>query len=224
MKNKLTGLVVITLLAVSAWSSPARAGLIYNLNCIIPDGCAGETVVPSYGTVKVEENADDSTKIDVTIDLVGTNQLVHKVYLNYDDAQFQNNDFQFAGDVTSGDVDENEMKADGYSGRLDIELPDTGNFGGDPEPYSFTIFLPTVDLDPSDFDFLDSLDHIFLAVHIGRCGPAEPNTCLPGQTGENSIWVGSLSTIVSVPEPGTLAMFVAGLVGLGWSLRQRRFL
>ena len=220
MKNTLLGLI-IAVLAMAALSNPASAGLIYDLNCVIPNGCTSETVVPSYGTVTVEENADDATKIDVTINLVGTNQLVHKIYLNYDDAQFQNNAFQFTGDVTSGDVDENDKKADGYSGKLDIEVPSTGNFSGDPEPYSFTIFLPTVDLDPSDFDFLDDLDHIFLAVHIGRCGPAEPDTCLPGQTGENSIWVGSLSKTVSVPEPGTLAMFVAGLVGLGWSLRRR---
>jgi hypothetical protein len=223
MKKTLLGLVVGAFVAVSAWSSPASAGLIYDLNCVIPDGCVSETVVASYGTVTVEDNAGDPTKIDVTINLVGTNQLVHKVFLNYDDAQFENNAFEFTGDVATGDVDENDQMADGYPGGLDIQVPDTGNFDGDPEPYTFTIFLPAVDLDPSDFDFLDSLDHIFLAVHIGACGPEEPDICLPGQTGDNSIWVGSLSQI-SVTEPGTLSLFVAGLAGLGWILRRRRVL
>ena len=217
------GIVIAAFATVSAWSSPASAVLIsYDLNCVISAGCVNEIGVPSYGTMTFDDNTGDSTKVDVTIELVGTSQIVQQVWFNYDDAQFANNAFVFSGDVSSGIVDENNQKPDGYpNDTFDIQVPATGNFSGDPEPYTFTISLPSVDLDPSDFDFKDVLQHIFVAVHIGNCGPTEPDICAPGQTGTNSIFVGSLSP-VSVPEPATVSLLGAGLVGLFWVLRRRR--
>jgi hypothetical protein len=228
MKNSLlgAGTVIAAFAAVSVWGRPASAlPISYDLNCIIPDGCVSEDVVPSYGTVTFDDSAGDPTKVDVTIELVGTSQIVQGMWFNYDDAQFENNAFVFSGDVTSGIVDENDQKPDGYpNDTFDIQVPATGNLSGDPEPYMFTISLALVDLDPSDFDFKDVLQHIFVAVHIGNCGPAEPRICEPGQTGNNSIFVGALGAPTSVPEPGTLSLFGAGLAGLGWVLRRRRLL
>jgi hypothetical protein len=225
-KNNLlgAGIVIAAFAAVSVWSRPAGAVPIsYDLNCIISAGCVNEIVVPSYGTVTFDDNTGDPTTVDVMIELVRTSQIVQQIWFNYDDAQFANNAFVFSGDVTTGIVDENNQKPDGYpNDTFDIQVPATGTFSGDPEPYTFTISLPFVDLDPSDFDFQDVLQHIFVAVHIGNCGPSQPGICAPGQTGNNSIFVGSLgaSIVFSVPEPGSLSLFGAGLLSL-WLLGRR---
>jgi hypothetical protein len=224
------GLALLPFLAAPALSDAAV--ITYDLNCIISGGsveggnsnCANGILSPSYGTLTYADNASDPNKVDVTIDLTsnssGDPRKALHFFFNYDDAKFGNStSFVFTGDLTTYSIAENAQKPDGYSGFLDIQSPATGNGGF--EPITFTIALAGTDLNPADFNFLDTLNKIFAAVHIGNCGP-ESGICDQTSPGGNSIWVGATPRTTTVPEPTTLLLLGAGLLLVGMARTRTR--
>ena len=202
------------LLAACLWPASGEA-LSFSLNCIVT---GSNTCAPSvsYGTISFTDNGNG---VDVQVDLVGTGQRIQTVLFNYDDAKFANNAFAI---VPSVGVAENAQTLPPLNGLgFDLQIPSQANMNT-PDPYLGTLTLASVDLNPADFNFKDSTGTLFAAVHIGTCGPEEPATCLPGQTGGNSIKVGALGDpLTPVPEPATLLLWGTTLVGLGY-LRRRR--
>lgn len=237
MKNLFSTSAVPSFLATTAVVisssvfSPANAvSFTYNLDCVISGTVGTQSysggntcakVNTSFGTLTIKDNATDAKKVDVVIDLAGTNK--HKVQtfdLNYDDKKFNNNAFQISavlGAMGSNPitVKENEQKPSGYKGLLDLEI-NPSSTGSTNDGFTATISLKDFDLNTADFNFKDTLNQIFAAVHIGNYGNN------PGISGTNSIWVGASSYYQAptkpkyVPEPRTtvaLALFTLGALG-----------
>jgi len=202
------------LMTASVWPTSGEA-LSFSLNCIVT---GNNTCTPSvsYGTISFTDNGNG---VDVLVDLVGTGQRIQTVLFNYDDAKFANNAFSIAPSVN---VAENGNTLPPFNGGgFDLQIPSQANMNT-PDPYLGTLTLASLNLDPADFNFLDSSGTLFAAVHIGTCGPNEPASCLPGQTGNNSIKVGALGDpLTPVPEPATLLLWGTTVVGLGFLKRRR---
>lgn len=209
---KLVGLV--GLLAACLWPASGEA-LSFSLNCIMT---GSNTCTPSvsYGTISFTDNGNG---VDVQVDLVGTGQRIQTVLFNYDDTKFANDAFSIAPSVN---VAENGNTLPPFNGGgFDLQVPSQANMNT-PDPYLGTLTLVSVNLDPADFNFKDSSGTLFAAVHIGTCGPNEPASCLPGQTGTNSIKVGALGDpLTPVPEPATLLLWGSTAAGLGLVKRWR---
>jgi len=171
------------------------SALVYDLNTLI----SGNSLTPtsSWGTFEITDNGDS---VDIEVNLIGDGDLkVLSFYFNYDDAAFENDPFSILPSVS---VDENDLQADGYTlGKFDLVVPDTGNLGF--EPYTGTLSLVGFNLDPEDFNFLDSGGNLFVAVHIGSIGE-----------NDDSLWVGSGNGTPPIPEPGTILLLGGGLLGL----------
>ncbi|MBG1264215.1 hypothetical protein [Nostoc commune] len=238
MKNLFSTSVVPSFLAAtavvissSAFSPANAASFTYNLDCVISGtvgtqsysgGSSCAKVDTSFGTLTIKDNAADAKKVDVVIDLAGANK--HKIQtfdLNYDDIKFQNSAFKIsaASPYAMGSnpiaVEENNQKPSGYKGKLDLEI-NPSSTGPSNDGFTATISLNNFDLNAADFNFKDTLNQIFAAVHIGNYGNN------PGVSGANSIWVGSTSYYQAppkpkyVPEPSTtvaLGLFVLGALG-----------
>jgi len=206
---------LVGLMAAGFWPASGEA-LSFNLNCIMT---GSNTCTPSvsYGTISFVDNGNG---VDVQVDLVGTGQRIQTVLFNYDDNKFANDAFAIAPSVT---VAENANTLPPFNGGgFDLQIPSQANMNT-PDPYLGTLTLVSVNLDPADFNFKDSSGTLFAAVHIGTCGPNEPATCLPGQTGTNSIKVGALGDpLTPVPEPATLLLWGTTVAGVGFLKRWRR--
>ncbi|RJQ21237.1 MAG: PEP-CTERM sorting domain-containing protein [Nitrospiraceae bacterium] len=200
----LLGIILLSFFVIGAVADKAQA-LVFDLNCVLSSsGCSGS---PSWGTITLTNNGN---KVDITVDLVDlidSGKLkVLEVDLNYNDDLFSNSSAFDLGGSDKIKVDEDKIKADGYStGKFDLQLPKKGNLGF--EPYTGTIVLADTNLSPDDFNFMDTSGLLWAAVHIGNIDDAG-----------NSIWIGSKNT---VPEPGTIILLGTGLLGIGLYGRKR---
>jgi hypothetical protein len=220
ISGKLRVAVLTALITVGLW--PAHSAAIsFNLNCIVTgnDTCTSSV---TYGTISFTDNAGDSNAVDVRVDLVGTGQRIQNAFFNYNDAIFQNNAFSISPESVG--VSENgstlsPLNSLGFD--LQIPNPPPPNMNT-PDPYVGTLTLAGFNLNPEHFNFKDSTGTLFAAVHIGTCGPNGPASCLPGETGNNSIKVGALGDpLTPVPEPATLLLWGTTVVGLGFLKRRR---
>ncbi|MEH1840459.1 MAG: hypothetical protein V7L20_17260 [Nostoc sp.] len=143
--------------------------------------------------------------------------------LNYDDTKFNNNTlFQisaaspYAMGIKPITVDENNQKASGYKGKLDLNI-NPSSTGATNDGFTATISLKNFDLNAANFDFKDTLNQIYAAVQIGNYGDN------PGVSGCDLIWVGASSYYQAPPKPKyvpesritvALALFALGALGL----------
>ena len=217
MVRKLRVAILAALITVGLW--PAHSAAIsFDLNCIVT-GNNTCTSSLTYGTISFTDNAGDTNAVDVTVDLVGTGQRIQNVVFNYNDATFENNAFSISPETVG--VAENGKTMPPLNGLFfDLQVPANANMNT-ADPYVGTLTLAGFNLNPEDFNFKDSTGTLFAAVHIGTCGPND-GTCLPGQTGENSIKVGAPGDgLTPVPEPTTL-LLLGSAAGIGLVQRWRR--
>lgn len=211
-----SAVLVMVVLSLFLIGSNKAYALVFDLNTII-NGPTLTTAPSSFGTVTL---TDVGSNVRVDINLTGNS--VHRVqslYLNYNDTLFTNSS-QFRT-INSGTnfgviVAENSSQANGYNiGFFDLRIPDPppGNLGF--EPISFSIYMTGRNLDPSDFNYLDTSGRLYAAVHIGNYGGQ------PGIGGGDSIWVGA-GPSARVPEPATLLLVGSGLLGFGIFKSRRR--
>jgi hypothetical protein len=222
MTSQLRVAVLAALITLGQWPAHSEA-ISFTLNCIVTgnDACASSV---SYGTISFTDNPGDSNAVDVRVDLAGTGQRIQNVVFNYNDALFQNDAFSVSAESVG--VAENSKTMPPLNGLgFDLQIPAQANMNT-ADPYVGTLTLAAFNLDPEHFNFqaVDSNSPLalFAAVHIGTCGPND-GTCLPGQTGENSIKVGALGDpMTPVPEPTTLLLWGGTAAGLGLLKRWRR--
>ena len=193
MKNLFSASAVPSFLAAtaviissSAFSPANAASFTYNLDCVISGTVGTKTysggntcakVDTSFGTLTIKDNATDAKKVDVVIDLAGTNKNKIQTFdLNYDDTKFNNNTlFQIsaASPYAMGSnpitVKENQQKPGGYQGQLDLEI-NPSSTGPTNDGFTATISVNNFDLNAAYFNSQDTLNQIYAAVHIGNYG------------------------------------------------------
>lgn len=185
-------------------ANPAFA-LTYNFDQMINGGTLTPTT--SFGTITFNQAGGD---VEVVVNLANPDSRIQGFYMNYNDLKFSNTDaFSFLSG-TSLQVDENGVKAGGYPGFFDIQAPARGNLGNI-STFSTLLHNTMQDLAVEDFDRLETLGALYAAVHIGDINASG-----------DSAWVGADNGTTAVPEPGTVLLLGAGLLGMVIYSRRRQ--
>lgn len=221
------GLILATFLGLAATAVPASADLQYTLNC----GSAPCTVTGNYGTVTLHQDALNTTKVTVTVQLAAGEHFANT-----------GAGYAIAWDITTPTSSPN---ADPSLTSVVINsalTPNSGNFavqsfasgksykaspftsGGNGDKFNYAIdytgpnngtdnklvFDVTLSTGLAIENFVKNPNYRF-AVDISG-GPCSP-TCNVASNGGGT----------KVPEPGTWTLSIAGLAGLtGLMMRQRR--
>jgi PEP-CTERM motif-containing protein len=235
VKNLFLSFKTIAVVAVLTMQIGVANALLFNLNCEKDDtgGINTCTATDNWGTVSINDNAGDSNKVDVFIDLVDTaaGDDPHKVlqfYLNIVDSIVPAAPSWTVTGATNSVIYDPVLGVGSpvFLKFFDLQFPDSGNIGF--EPITVTLGLGSVDLNPVHFDTPATLDNgveLFAEVHIGNCGPGSDSSCTPGTPGEGSIKVGSLGggggdPTGQIPEPMSLLLFGAGLISIAFVRRR----
>lgn len=209
MKKFLCIFAVSLVLIISGMHNSANA-IVFDLNYVIEwekGSVKNKSVqnvfgVASFGTISLNDNGNG---VDIVVNLTGAG--IHKIQmiaLNYDDTTFDSSDpFQTTSGTAIGN-DQNNVKAGGYPGLFDLEIPKNGNLGF--EPYNDTITLSATNLAPENFDFFETNGFYLASVHVGNFGGE------PGVGGDDSMWIGATRQPIS--ELATMLLLGFGLIGI----------
>jgi hypothetical protein len=182
---------------------------------------------PSFGTVTLTDTG--ANQVGLSVDLGNPGLKFRDLMLNFTGIGFT--------DITSSDgqnliLSSNGFSINPYSGGFDVGVSGAQGWNAD-SPYNVTLTGVGGVLTASLFNSLDSGGKLYVGIHIQSIGPngcsgADNGTtgCTPGALGNGSLKVGGLlstkgdDTGGNVPEPGTLALMSAGLLGVAF-LRRR---
>ncbi|MFZ2446268.1 MAG: PEP-CTERM sorting domain-containing protein [Syntrophobacteraceae bacterium] len=175
----------------------------YNFDMVLTGGGAVQS--KSFGTFTFTDNGN---AVLLNVQLNDPSWKLLELGLNFDETKFSNSsNLKLVNETLSISV--NGVKADGYSGLFDIQIPSSGNLGAAGK-YSNTITWNggASNLDISDFNFTDTGNLLYTSLHIGN------------YENGSSIWVGGSPRPVA--EPATLILLGCGLVGIaGFRKRQQ---
>jgi len=188
------------------------------LDCVL-NGLPGDHGCPThpddpFGFVTLDDLLTPG-EVHLTVDL-GTGLKFKSLLLNIDPL------LTVTG-FTGGSLSPNSFNVPPYAGLFDITV------GGGDNLFT-TMFAADQYLTVYDFLAKDSLDYLFLAIHIQSIGPGEcdgfddgATNCLPGVTGDGSLKIGASSYFLPpeeippeelVPEPSTFILLGGGLACL----------
>jgi len=169
MRRLLIAVMVATLGVLGVGSAEA---LVLNLNCVLTaSGCTSSAY--NYGTITILDNAGDANKVDITVDVNGGTKF-KSLMLNFD-ADLNSSGWSLAVHTVS--ADENAKNLPPYPGLFDLEF---GPNGGVDEPFTYVLAKTGHDLDPADFNFLDTGGLLHAAVHIQACTGEAGSNCVAG--------------------------------------------
>lgn len=192
------------------------------LNCPVIGGTVCASPTASYGTLIFAPD-NNGQSVDITVSLAA-GLTIQQIVFNTDPI-FDTHTFAatIGGSAVSLEhaPDAVTLKGSGNFSGFDIGIPNNGTLTGFGN--NFTIVLtdtttPGSIINPQDITSFTN-QGLNAAVHLQNCGP-NAGTCLPGQTGNNSLAVGELVT-TTVPEPISMALLGSGLLGLGLVRRFR---
>jgi hypothetical protein len=242
---RIKALVVVLAALTPVLAVPAVASPLSEIFNLTADHCTGTCGTSPFGTVKLEEVFGDPDSVDVTVTLSSALKLIHTggphqtFAFNLSDGTSTPPTVQISNLTAKFIVANGTFVVDHYvvdysvAGTKDKNVGNFGNFAylidwtggsggghGSPGPLSFRVTAGhKLTLD----DFIDALND-------SKCtGTGASKICKPvgnptdykfaadvignnGKTGE----------VAALPEPATLVLFSAGLLGLGASRRRRR--
>ena len=210
--TRLTATILVTLVLCLASARPAAAASIsFSFNCNIA-GPSCSAIAP-VGTLTISDSVANSNWVDISLSLAGGDP--QSFYFNFTGFPLPAG-FSFRATGTTVDVDENDLQADGYNiGEFDLAIPDTGNITGNP----FTTVLRLSNANDSIYANLDAL--MFAAQSDNNVLWAAVNRTTGNSWFGSTLCVGCPGQQTPVPEPATVLLLGAGLVGGAARMRRR---
>lgn len=218
----MAGLALATIVVPSTRAASITAELTCSLNIL---GTSCDNIGP-FGTVAIEDVGND---VRITVDLLNPN------------LKFRDLMVAFGGTATtigSDDAQAVELAFDfftisPYIGAFDIGNKDDQGWVGD-SGYSAVLSGDAV-LSVGDFlNAFDTLNKVSVALHIQNIGASagedcdgadDPHPCVPGMEGPGSLKIGGVfepdEELPEIPEPSTMLLMGAGLLGFGYWRKRR---
>lgn len=203
--KKYCGFLLVAVLFLFGIISSANATLIFDFDQYYNQGTATFVDTASWGTMTIKDNA---TAVDLSIDLAA-NYTIDVFWLNYDPTA-ANPNFSLTNFLEPINYSANNRAADGYAGRFDASFGALGGPFSYSSGFSETLSATGVDLDPSLFDYLDTLNNVYSIIRIGNVALSSG----PGVLGTGSAWIAASTAIASVPEPSIILLLGTGILGI----------